>query len=40
VAAYERWGGKAAYTTRLAAKTHILPMLGESTITKLAARRD
>jgi len=37
--AYERRGGKAAYTTRLAANTHILPALGDTTVAKLTARK-
>ena len=37
--AYERRGGKALYTTRLAVKTHILPSLGDITVTKLTARK-
>jgi len=37
--AYERRGGKAVYTTRLAAKTHILPRLGEIAINKLTTRK-
>src|SRR5260370_40340789 len=36
---YERRGGKAAYTTRLAANTHILPALGDTTVAKLMARK-
>jgi len=37
--AYERRGGKAVYTTRLAADTHILPALGETPVSKLTARK-
>ena len=37
--AYERRGGKALYTTRLAVNTHILPSLGNMAVTKLTARK-
>lgn len=37
--AYERRGGKAAYTTRLAANTHIQPALGDTIVAKLTARK-
>jgi integrase len=37
--AYERRGGKAAYDTRRAADTHILPALGELTVAKLTTQR-
>jgi integrase len=37
--AYERRGGKALYTTRLAVKTHILPSLGAVAVAKLTARK-
>ena len=37
--AYERRGGKALYTTRLAVNTHILPSLGNMAVAKLTARK-
>jgi integrase len=39
LAAYERRGGKAVYTTRLAANTHILTALGGVPLAKLTAKK-
>jgi integrase len=39
LAAYERRGGKAAYDTRKAAETHILPALGGISVPKLTSRK-
>jgi hypothetical protein len=37
--AYDRRGGKAIYDTRRAVETHILPALGEITVSRLTARK-
>jgi hypothetical protein len=37
--AYERRGGKSLYTTRRAAETHILPMIGDIPVRRLNARK-